>query len=157
MESYPNPDPLVRGTDPHQNVTDPQHCLRVEKLNLRLTWTCTGWEACPAAPGRSAACSGARSNSSPVVKPNVIMLSKRVHFMSWLQHGKNINSQIHKQCSGYVGYVFKPPGSVFRSVIYLYGSGSGSDPSFNKQKNEEKPWFLLFCDFFMTFYLWRVM
>ncbi len=31
MESDPelDPDPLVRGTDPdpHQNVTDPQHCL----------------------------------------------------------------------------------------------------------------------------------
>ncbi len=34
-------------------------------------------------------------------------------------------SQTHNQCSG--------------SVIYLYGSGSGSDPSINKQKNEEKP------------------
>jgi hypothetical protein len=25
-ESDPDPDPLVRGTDPHQIVTDPQHC-----------------------------------------------------------------------------------------------------------------------------------
>ncbi len=31
------------------------------------------------------------------------------------------------------------------------------DPSINKQINEEKPWFLLFCDFFMTFYIWRMM
>jgi hypothetical protein len=120
------------GPDPHKNVTDPQHCLRVEKWNLRLTWTCTGWEACPAAPGRSGACSGARSNSSPVIKPKVIMLSKRVHFISWLQHGKNINSQTHKQCSGYVGYVFKPPGSASESAIYLYVSGSGFG-SFHQQ------------------------
>ncbi len=38
------------------------------------------------------------------------------------------------------------------SVIYLYGSDS-----FHQQaKQEEKPWFL-FCDFFMTFYLNRMM
>ncbi len=30
------------------------------------------------------------------------------------------------------------------------------DPSINKQKNEVKSWFLLFSDFFMTFYLWRI-
>jgi hypothetical protein len=29
----PDPDPLVRGTDPdlHPNVTDPQHCLQIKK------------------------------------------------------------------------------------------------------------------------------
>ncbi len=27
------------------------------------------------------------------------------------------------------------------------------DPSINESKNSEKPWFLLFCDFFMTFYV----
>ncbi len=31
------------------------------------------------------------------------------------------------------------------------------DPSITMQKTEEKPWFLLFCDFFMNFYLWRMM
>ncbi len=25
----PHPDPLVRGTDPYQNVTDPEHCLKL--------------------------------------------------------------------------------------------------------------------------------
>ncbi len=32
-ELDPDPDPLVRGTapDPHQNVTDPQHCLHINK------------------------------------------------------------------------------------------------------------------------------
>ncbi len=30
-------------------------------------------------------------------------------------------------------------------------------PSIIKQKKQEKPWFLLFCDFFMTFYLWKMM
>jgi hypothetical protein len=34
----PDPDPLVRGADPHQNVTDPQHCKRGGKSRrLRLT------------------------------------------------------------------------------------------------------------------------
>ncbi len=31
------------------------------------------------------------------------------------------------------------------------------DPSIIKQKYWEKPWFLLFCDFFLTFYLWKMM
>ncbi len=31
------------------------------------------------------------------------------------------------------------------------------DPSIIKQKLEEKPCFLLFCDFFWTFYLWKMM
>ncbi len=39
-ESHPDPDPLVRGTesDPHQNVTDPQHCSQdyVQKPQTRL-------------------------------------------------------------------------------------------------------------------------
>jgi hypothetical protein len=53
--------------------------------------------------------------------------------------------------------VFGPP--VAGSVISLYGSGSDPppvpdpDPSTNKEKNEEKPLSLMFCDFFMTFYL----
>ncbi len=29
------------------------------------------------------------------------------------------------------------------------------DPSINKQKYYDKPWFLLFCDFSMTSYLWK--
>ncbi len=32
-----------------------------------------------------------------------------------------------------------------------------SDPSIIKQKQWEKPWFLLFCDFVFTFYLWKMM
>jgi hypothetical protein len=30
------------------------------------------------------------------------------------------------------------------------------NPSINTQKREEESWFLLFCDFFLTFYLWRL-
>ncbi len=30
------------------------------------------------------------------------------------------------------------------------------DPSINKQKKLQKSWFPLFCDFFWTFYLWRL-
>jgi hypothetical protein len=32
-----------------------------------------------------------------------------------------------------------------------------SDPSIIKQKLQEKPWILLFCDFFLTCYLWKMM
>jgi hypothetical protein len=30
-------------------------------------------------------------------------------------------------------------------------------PSKSKAKNEEKPWFLLLCDFLMTFYFWKML
>ncbi len=43
-----------------------------------------------------------------------------------------------QQCSGF-------------GSIYLYGSGS----LHQQAKNLEKPRFPLFCDFFMTFYLWK--
>ncbi len=49
-------------------------------------------------------------------------------------------------------YVFEPPGSG--SVSQRYGSGSGSRSwSFYHKANIVKPWFLLFCEFFRTFYL----
>jgi hypothetical protein len=36
----PNPDPFVRGTDsdPHQNVTDPQHCLSPCQQHSIKSW-----------------------------------------------------------------------------------------------------------------------
>ncbi len=39
---------------------------------------------------------------------------------------------------------------------YLYGSRSGSGSFHIMQKYLKKLWFLLFCDVFMTFYLWRM-
>jgi hypothetical protein len=37
------------------------------------------------------------------------------------------------------------------------GTDPAPDPFIIKQKQKEKPWcFLLFCDFFMTFYLWKI-
>ena len=33
-ESGSDPDLLVTGTDPHQNVTDPQHCFRPTLISL---------------------------------------------------------------------------------------------------------------------------
>ncbi len=56
--------------------------------------------------------------------------------------------------SGSIGfYDFGPPGSASGSVShkYRYGSGSGSRSS-SKNTVVRKPWFLLFCDFFVTFY-----
>ncbi len=50
-------------------------------------------------------------------------------------------------------YVFGPPGSGSGSVIYC--TDPDLDPSINKKKMM-KPGFLLFCNFFMTFYLWRM-
>ncbi len=51
-------------------------------------------------------------------------------------------------------YVFGPP----VTASHKSGSGSGS-VSFHHQAKmaREKPWFLLFCDFLMTFYLRRMM
>jgi hypothetical protein len=50
--------------------------------------------------------------------------------------------------------IWSASGSV-GSVIYLDGSGSGS---FHQQtKKWRKPWFLLFYDFFVTIYPWRMM
>ncbi len=47
-------------------------------------------------------------------------------------------------------YVFGPSGSASRSVNHMYGSDSGF---FHHQaKIGRKTLFLLFCDFFMTFY-----
>ncbi len=66
------------------------------------------------------------------------------------------NSQCFGSASGSLGSVpvFQSPGSASGPLIYLYISGYGSP--YIKQKNEEKLWFLLFCDFCMTFYLWRM-
>ncbi len=47
-------------------------------------------------------------------------------------------------------YVFGPPGSASGSVSHKYGYGSGSFHI--KQKKKEKLEFLLFCNFFLTFY-----
>ncbi len=52
-------------------------------------------------------------------------------------------------------YVYGPPGS--RSGFVIICTDPNPDPSNNKQKNVEKPWFLLFSDFVMTFDLWRKM
>jgi hypothetical protein len=43
------------------------------------------------------------------------------------------------------------------SISQGYGSGSGSGSFFHQAKKEKKPWFLLLCDFFLTFYLWKIM
>ncbi len=53
------------------------------------------------------------------------------------------------QCSGSVGYW--APGSASGSVLYSHGSVH------QQAKNEENPWFLLFCDLFMGFFPWRMM
>ncbi len=50
-------------------------------------------------------------------------------------------------------YVFDSPGSG--SISQRYGSGSGS--FYHQAKIVRKPWFLLFSDFLLTFYLWKMM
>ncbi len=40
---------------------------------------------------------------------------------------------------------------------YLYGSGIPDPPSTSKKMKKSLDFYLLFCDFFMTFYLWRMM
>jgi hypothetical protein len=47
-------------------------------------------------------------------------------------------------------HVFGPPGFGSISQRYGYGSGSGSGSFYHQKK---RPWFLLLCDFFLTFYL----
>jgi hypothetical protein len=42
----------------------------------------------------------------------------------------------------------------FRMILGL--PRTDPDPSIIKQKKYDKPWFLLFSDFFMTFYLWKL-
>ncbi len=59
-----------------------------------------------------------------------------------------------KQCSGSGSTgskCFGSPGSGFTSQ--MYGSGSGS--FYHQAKIVRKTWFLLFCNFFWTFYLWK--
>ncbi len=59
-----------------------------------------------------------------------------------------------------------PYGTVILILVSYRNQSTGSDwirticfgppdPSINKQKYEEKPWFLLFSDFLMICYLWR--
>jgi hypothetical protein len=58
-------------------------------------------------------------------------------------------------------HVFGPPGSGSGSISQKYGSGSGSGSKsgsgsgsfYHQVKKVKKPWFLLLCDFFLTFYL----
>jgi hypothetical protein len=78
--------------------------------------------------------------------------------MSWSRH-ISINKRGKKYCISVLNpdpYVFGPPGFASGSDIYLYGSRLQSLLSISK-KLDEKPWFLLFYDLFMTFYLWRMM
>ncbi len=44
-----------------------------------------------------------------------------------------------------------------RILNYLYGSGCKSEIFHQRTKNCDKPWFLLFYDFSMRCYLWRLM
>ncbi len=53
-------------------------------------------------------------------------------------------------------HVFGPPGSGSGSISQRYGSGSGSGSFYHWAKIVRNPWFLLFCDFFLTFYLWKM-
>jgi hypothetical protein len=48
---------------------------------------------------------------------------------------------------------FGPPGSG--CISQRYGSGSGSRFFYHQAKIVRKPWFLLLCDFFLTFCLWK--
>ncbi len=50
-------------------------------------------------------------------------------------------------------YVFGPPGSISQG----YGSGSGSGSFYHQAKMVRKTLIPMFCDFFMTFYLWKMM
>ncbi len=58
-------------------------------------------------------------------------------------------------------HVFGPPGSGPGSISQRYGSGScsgsGSVSFYHLANLERKTFFLLFCDFFFTFYLWKIM
>ncbi len=48
--------------------------------------------------------------------------------------------------------IFLVAGSRFGDPLVRF---MNPDPSIHKQKKSEKPWFLLFCDFFLTYYLWK--
>jgi hypothetical protein len=70
---------------------------------------------------------------------------------------------IPKQCLCFSNLLFAP---VLRIQILpdpdllVRGTdpGSGSGSFYNQAKiKTEKPWFLLFCQFFITFYLWKMM
>ncbi len=56
-------------------------------------------------------------------------------------------------------HVFGPPGSGSWSISHKYGSGSCSwSGSFDHEvKIVRKTLILLFCDFFLTFYLWKML
>jgi hypothetical protein len=62
---------------------------------------------------------------------------------------KRKDPQRWQQWCGSRSVCFGCPGSVSTR----YGSGS----FYHRPKIVRKPWFLLFCDFFMTFYLWKIM
>jgi hypothetical protein len=73
----------------------------------------------------------------------------RVCRTGFYQKGRTVRASVQDSEPDLNPYVFGPSRFGSGSVIYMYGFGSGS--------YEEKPLFLLFCDFFMTFYLRRMM
>ncbi len=71
----------------------------------------------------------------------------------WRQVKQCWTKYLKIQCCGPAPhpYVFGPTGTGFVSQRY------GSPSFYHQAKIVRKPWFLLFCDFFMTFYLWKMM
>ncbi len=80
----------------------------------------------------------------------------------------------YRICGTVIGHIFWPVLRIWvrfrirRILMFLglldpdpdpqvRGMDLDSDPSITKQKKWEKPWSQLLCDFFLTFYLWKMM
>ncbi len=79
------------------------------------------------------------------------------------RHLIHLSRYCFKQCSrsgaasGFVCF-WASPESASGSIFYFYRSGSVSPETFHQQaKKWKKSWFLLFSDFFVTFYLWGML
>ncbi len=80
-----------------------------------------------------------------------IHLVHRVHHQGLSNTVPKLNT-VHKSISIFQCCGSESIGSASGSISQKYGSGSGS---FHHQAKIARPWFLMFCNFFMTFFIFE--
>jgi hypothetical protein len=114
-----------------------------------------GWESIPGCLKRSTNTGSGLAYLLRIPMSSILAM-RLLQTPAWTWRRRPIKFQMfflcYWHCSG--SGCFWPPGSASGSVNYLYGSGSYHQQT---KKWRKTTWFQLFCDFFATFYLWRMM
>jgi hypothetical protein len=82
----------------------------------------------------------------------------KIHYWTPFQQKSRFNTTGQLTTSLFLSRYSCVNRELFFTVMNTENSSvPNSDPSIIKQNSKKKPWIILFCDFFMPFYLWRMM